>query len=52
VKQVEMPFQNDVDNPVEIPLMNDEQKQQLVVLMAHAISTVFEPHLGEDDDPS
>ncbi len=50
MKQVEMPFQNDADNPGEMPLMNDEQKQQLVVLMAHTISTVFEPHQGDDDE--
>ncbi len=52
MKQVEMPFQNDEDNAAEKRLKNDEQKQQLIVLMARAISTVLKPHLEDDDDPS
>ncbi len=52
MKQVEMPFDNDADNPAEAILMNDEQKHQLIALMAQAISTVSIPQMGDDDEPA
>ncbi|MCP4044524.1 MAG: hypothetical protein GY732_00865 [Gammaproteobacteria bacterium] len=52
MKQLEMPFKNDADHPAEILVMNDEQKQQLLALMAQAISMVLKPQLGDDDGPS
>ena len=52
MKQVEMPFDNDAKNPAEMILMNDEQKYQLIVLMAQAISTVLKPQTGDDDEPA
>ncbi len=52
MKQVEMPFDNDADNPAETILMNDEQKHQLIALMAQAISTVLKPQTGDDDEPA
>ena len=52
MKQVEMPFDNDADNPAETILMHDEQKYQLIALMAQAISTVLIPQMGDDDEPA
>ncbi len=52
MKQVEMPFDNDADNPAEPILMNDEQKHRLIALMAQAIGTVLKPQPGDDDEPS
>ena len=50
MKQVEMPFDNDADNPAETILMNDEQNHQLIAFMAQAISTVLIPQMGDDDE--
>jgi len=50
VKQVEMPFDNDADNPAEPILMSDEQIHRLIALMVQAISTALKPQTGDDDD--
>ncbi len=50
MKQVEMPFDNDADNPAETILMNNEKKYQLIALMAQAIITVLKPGMGDNDE--
>ena len=52
MKQVEMPFDNDAENPAETILMNDEQKHRLIALMVQAISTALKPQTGDDDEPA
>ena len=52
MKQIEMPFDNDADNPAEMILMNDEQKHQLIALMAQAISTMLKPYPGDENEPA
>ncbi len=52
MKQVQIPFENDTDPLIVVPVMSEQQRQQLIELMAQAISTVLQPHLGDDDDPS
>jgi len=47
-----MPFEDDADNQAETILMNDEQKHQLISLMAQAISTALKPQTGDDDEPA
>ncbi len=51
MKQVEMPFENNADDPAETISMNDEQKHQLIALMAQAISAVLKPQMGDNDEP-
>lgn len=49
MKQVEILFENDADKPTQTLLMSDEQKQQLTILMAEAISVVMQIRTGDDD---
>ncbi len=52
MKQVEMPFENHADHPAERILINDEQKHQLIALMAQAIRTLLKPQRGGNDEPA